>query len=252
MSDEVNEPAPEVHEEETAAPPAEPEPEPAPAEEAPKEEAPKKCASTCSGECPCDMILKPFQESEFFGKAKEVFLWKDLMISLAVFCVVNVFFVLLLCYDFTVLGLICWIAFFALLAGICFDIMHIVGFFKGEETPSQLADKQFAVPGEYIDGFFKLVADVVKAFLGVCVNAILIRSVPFSLGMVFGFLFLIYLSAKVGICGMLYVAILFCFIWFRLYQDHQAQIDDLFQKIKDAIKKQIDQLKEKLNKPKAQ
>jgi len=51
---------------------------------------------------------------------------------------------------------------------------------------------------------------------------------------------------------MLYVAILFCFIWFRLYEDHKQAVDDLFAKIKEFVKKQIDQLKEKLNKPKAE
>jgi len=54
-----------------------------------------------------------------------------------------------------------------------------------------------------------------------------------------------------GICAMLYVAILFCFIWFRLYNDHQAKIDELFQKAKDFIQQQIQQLKEKINKPKS-
>jgi len=242
--DQVNEPAPV---EESA--PAE---EPAPAEEAPKEESKPASSSSCSGECPWDMICKPFQESEFFGKAKEVFMWDDLMKSLLCFCVVNVFFVLILCYEFTVLGLICWIFFFALLAALCFDIMHVIAYFQGEDKKSMLADKNFEIPGEYIDGFFTLVAAVIKAFLGVCINAVLIRSVPFSLGMVFGFLFLIYLATKMGICAMVYVAILFCFIWFRLYRDHQAKIDELFQKLKDLINQQIQQLKEKLNKPKAQ
>jgi hypothetical protein len=225
----------------------------APAAEPPKEEeAPKAAAPACSGECPWEMIAQPFRESEFFAKAKEIFMWTDLMKSLAVFVVVNVFFVLLLCYDFTVLGLICWIAFFALLAALLFDIMYVIAYFKGGEAKSQLADKQFAVPGEYIDGFFNLAAAVFKAFLGVCVNAILLRSIPFSLGMIAGFLVLIYLAGHWGICGMLYVALLFCFIWFRLYNDHKDAIDDLFNKAKEFVQKQIEQLKEKLNKPKAE
>lgn len=235
-----------------------------PAEEPPKEEEPAKeeeeapkaaapaAASSCSGECPCEMIAQPFRDSEFFGKAKEIFMWNDLMKSLAVFVAVNVFFVLLLCYDFTVLGLICWIGFFALIAALIFDIMYVIAYFKGEEAKSNLADKQFAIPGEYIDGFFSLAAAVFKAFLGVCLNAILIRSVPFSLGMLGGFLVLIYLAGHWGICGMLYAAILFCFIWFRLYNDHKDAIDNLFAKAKEFVQKQIEQLKEKLNKPKAE
>jgi len=67
-----------------------------------------------------------------------------------------------------------------------------------------------------------------------------------------GFLVLIYLAGHWGFAGMLYAAILFCFIWFRLYNDHQQAVDDLWAKIKDAVNKQIEQLKEKLNKPKAQ
>jgi len=233
--------------------PEEPAPEAAAEPEAAEEKKEEKpAAAPCSGSCPCDMITEPFKKSEFFGKAKEIFMWNDLMVSLGVFCVVNVFFILLICYDFTVVGLICWISLFALLAALCFDIMHVIAYFKGENTPSQLADKNFAVPADYIKGFFELVAGVVEAFLGVCINAILIRSVPFSLGMIFGFLFIIYLAAKMGICGMLYAAILFCFIWFRLYNDHQAKIDELFQKLKDFVNQQIQQLKEKLNKPKAQ
>jgi len=51
---------------------------------------------------------------------------------------------------------------------------------------------------------------------------------------------------------MLYAAILFSFIWFRLYEDHKEGVDNLFAKIKEFIKKQFEQLKEKLNKPKAQ
>jgi len=247
MSDEVQEPAPV---EEPAA--EEPAPAEEPAAEEPKEEAPKAAAPACSGESPCDMICKPFQESEFFGKAKEIFMWTDLMKTLLAFCVINVFFVLLICYDFTVVGLICWIFFFALLAAICFDIMRIIAFFKGEEAQSQLAGKEFAVPGEYIDGFFNLVSGVVKAFLGVCINAVLLRSIPFSLGMIFGFLFLIYLAGHMGLCGMLYAAILFCFIWFRLYNDHKQAIDDLFEKVKKMIEEQIQKVKEQINKPKAQ
>jgi len=247
MSDEVQEPAPV---EESA--PVE-EPAPAQEEEAPKEEAPKASSgSACSGECPCDMICKPFQESEFFGKAKELFMWTDLMKSLLAFCIFQVFFVLLLCYDFTVIGLVCWVCFFALIAALCFDIQHVIAYFKGEDAKGQLADKNFEVPAEYIDGFFSLVAAVIKALIGVCVNAILIRSVPFSLGMIFGFLFTIYLSAKMGICGMLYAAIFFCFIWFRLYHDKKDTIDGLFQKLKDLINQQIQNIKEKINKPKAQ
>jgi len=241
--DQVNEPAP------VEDAPAE---EPAPVEEEKKEEAPKASAPACSGECPCEMISKPFEESPFFAQAKEIFMWKDLMKSLLVFCVVNVFFVLLICYEFTVIGLICWICFFALLAALCFDIMHVIAFFKGEDAKSQLADKNIPIPGEQIDGFFQLVGAVVKALLGVAVNAILIRSVPFSIGMIFGFLFLIYLAGHMGVCGMLYVAILFCFIWFRLYNDHKEAIDNLFQKIKDMVKQQIDNLKAKINKPKAE
>jgi len=244
MSDEqVNEPAP------AEEAPVE---ESAPVEEAPAEEKPKASSSSCSGECPCEMITKPFEESPFFAKAKEIFMWNDLMKSLLVFCVVNVFFVLLICYEFTVVGLICWIFFFALLAALVFDIMHVIAFFKGEDKPSLLADKNFEIPAEHIDGFFQLVGAVVKAFLGVCINAVLIRSVPFSLGMVFGFLFLIYLAGHMGICGMLYAAILFCFIWFRLYNDHKEAIDNLFQKAKDFVQQQFEQLKEKINKPKAQ
>jgi len=248
MSDE-NEPVPQEE-----VPAEEPPKEEAPAEEAPKEEEKPAAApaSAACGESPCEMIKKPFQDSPFFAKAKEIFMWGDLMKSLAVFCAVNVFFVLLLCYDFTVVGLICWICFFALLAALCFDIMRVIAFFKGENAESQLAGKDIPIPGEYIDGFFKLVGDIVKAFLGVCVNAVLIRSIPFSLGMIFGFLFLIYLAGKMGICAMVYVAILFCFIWFRLYNDHQQAIDDLWEKIKKMVNDQIQKVKEQINKPKAQ
>jgi len=221
-----------------------------PQTEEPKAEEPKKAAA-CTGDCPCDMILKPFQESKFFDKIKKVFLWDDLMISLAVFCAVNVFFVLLLCYEFTVLGLICWIAFFALIAGLIFDILRVIAYFKGEQAESKLASFNVEVPAEYIDGLFDLFKDMFKAFLGVCINAILVRSVVFSLSMLAGFLVLIYLASRVGICGMLYAAILFCFIWFRLYRDHKEGIDNLWEKIKDFAKKQFEKVKEQINKPKA-
>jgi len=251
---EEGEPAPAPVEEEKVEEPAPAEEpvaeEPPKEEEAPKESAPAPAA--CDGECPCEMIAKPFKESKFFEGLKEIFMWKDLMKSLAVFCAVNVFFILLICYDFTVLGLICWIAFFALLAFLCIDIMRVIAHFKGEQAESKVPVKEFKVPDEYIDGFFELVTSVIKAFLAVCVNAVLIKNVVFSVSMIFGFLFLIYLAGHMGITGMLYAAILFCFIWFRLYNDHQQAIDDLYAKIKAEIKKQIDQLKEKLNKPKAQ
>jgi len=222
------------------------------AEEAPAEE-PKKAAPACSGECPCEMISKPFQESKFFGEMKKIFLWKeDIMKSLAVFVVVNVFFLLLLCYDFTVVGLLCWIAFFATIAGLCFDILRVIAYFKNEQAESKLASFSFEVPAEWIDGAFEFFGSLFKAFLGVCVNAILVRNVVFSLSMLGGFLVLIYLATKWGICGMLYAAILFCFIWFRLYEDHKEGIDNLWEKIKDLVKKQFEQLKEKINKPKAQ
>jgi len=55
-----------------------------------------------------------------------------------------------------------------------------------------------------------------------------------------------------GLCGMLYAAILFCFIWFRLYNDHKQAIDDLFEKVKKMIEEQIQKVKEQINKPKAQ
>jgi len=244
------------------------EPAPAPVEEAPVEEAPAEepaaeekpaeepkketCSGTCDGEDPCEMIAKPFKESKFFEEMKEIFMWRDLMKSLAVFCAINVFFVLLLCYEFTVLGLICWIFFFVLIAALCFDAMRVIAYFKGEQAESRLAGKNIEVPEKYIDGIFDLFKDLFKAFLGVCINAILLKNIVFSLCMLGGFLFLIYLAGHMGICGMLYCAILFSFIWFRLYEDHKQAVDDLFAKLKDFVQKQIEQLKEKLNKPKAQ
>jgi len=243
------------------------EPAPAPVEEAPveeekpveepvqEEEKPaeeeKKPAPACSGECPCEMICKPFEESEFFGEMKAIFLWDDLIKSLAVFCALNVFFVLLLCYDFTVLGLICWVAFFATLAGLGVDIMRVIAYFKGEEAQSNLAGKEVELPAKYIDGFFDLVKSLLKAFLNVCLNAIFVKNVVFSLSMLAGFLVLIYLAGHWGIAGMLYAAILFCFIWFRLYRDHKDAVDNLFAKIKEQVQKLIEQVKEKINKPKS-
>jgi len=247
---EEGEPAP-APVEETKEEEPQPEPEPEPAAEEPKEEKPA-ASSSCSGEDPCAMIRKPFEESEFFGEMKKIFMWEDLMVSLAVFCAINVFFLVLICYEFTVLGLFCWICLFALLAGLCIDIMRVIAYFKGEEAKSNLADKNFEVPAKYIDGFFDLVKSLIKVFIAICVNAILVRSVVFSLGMIGGFLFLIYLSSHLGMCGMIYGFILFSFIWFRLYNDKQQMIDDLWAKIKAKVNEQIQQLKEKMNKPKAQ
>jgi len=247
MSEEqVNEPAPEVVEEEK---PAEEEPAPAPEEEKPAEE--KKAAPAPSGEDPWEMIKKPFEESEFFGEMKKIFMWEDLMVSLAVFCAINIFFLVLICYEFTTLGLFCWIALFLLIAGLCIDIMRVIAYFKNEDAPSKLADKNFEVPAKYIDGFFDLIKSILKVFLAICINAILVRNVVFSLGMIGGFLFIIYLAGHLGMRGMIYGFILFSFIWFRLYHDKQQMIDDLWAKIKDFVKKQIDQVKEKINKPKA-
>jgi len=244
--EEVNAPVEEAPVEET---PAE---EPAAEEPAAEEPKEKKAAPACSGECPMDMMYKPFQESEFFGEMKNIFMWKDLMISLAVFVAVNIFFVLLLCYDFTVLGLLCWIAFFATIAGLVFDILRVIAYFKDEQAESKLAGFNFEVPAKWIDGAFDFFKSLFKAFLGVCINAILVRDVVFSLCMLGGFLLIIYLAAHWGFAGMLYAAILFSFIWFRLYEDHKEGVDNLFAKIKEFIKKQFEQLKEKLNKPKAQ
>jgi len=244
MSEEqVQEPAPEVQEEKPA------EEEPAPVEEKPAEE--KKAAPAPSGEDPWEMIKKPFQESEFFGEMKKIFMWEDLMVSLAVFCAVNIFFLILICYEFTVLGLFCWIALFLLIAGLCIDIMRVIAYFKNEDAPSKLADKNVEVPAKYIDGIFDLFKSIVKVFIAVCINAILVRNIVFSLGMIGGFLFLIYLAGHLGMCGIIYGFILFSFIWFRLYHDKQQMIDDLWEKIKDFVKKQIEQVKEKINKPKA-
>jgi len=252
MSEE-GEPAPAPVEEEKVEEPAPEEPAPEePAPEEKKEEEPKKAAPACSGECPCEMICKPFQESPFFGEMKEIFMWKDLMKSLAVFVAVNIFFVILLCYDFTVLGLICWVAFFATIAGLGFDILRVIAYFKNEEAESKLKDWNFEVPAKYIDGFFEFFGSLVKAFLGVCINAVLVRNVVFSLSMLGGFLVIIYLAAHWGFAGIFYAAILFCFIWFRLYEDHKEGVDNLWAKIKEFVQKQFEQLKEKLNKPKAE
>jgi len=249
MSEE-GEPAPAPVEEEQKE--EEPAPE-QPVEEEKKEEEPAKASSSCSGECPCEMIRKPFEESEFFGEMKKIFMWEDLMPSLGVFCAINIFFLVLICYEFTVLGLFCWIAFFATIAGLCFDIMRVIAYFKGDkDAKSNLADKNFEVPAKYIDGFFDLVKSLIKVFIAIAINAILVRNVVFSLSMLFGFLFIIYLAGHLGMCGMLYGAILFCFIWFRLYHDKKETIDNLFAQLKDFVNKQIEQLKEKINKPKAQ
>jgi len=192
--EEVNAPVEEAPVEETPA--EEPKAE-EPAEE-PKEE--KKAAPACSGGSPMEMMYKPFQESEFFGDMKNIFMWKDLMISLAVFVVVNVFFVLLLCYEFTVLGLLCWIAFFATIAGLVFDILRVIAYFKDEQAESKLAGFNFEVPAKWIDGAFDFFKSLFKAFLGVCINAILVRDVVFSLCMLGGFLLIIYLAAHWGFC----------------------------------------------------
>jgi hypothetical protein len=256
MSEEEAGSAPEQVEE--PAPVEEPpkEEEPAPAEEK-KEEEPKKESAACSGECPCEMITKPFKESKFFDDMKKIFMWEDLMTSLAVFVVVNIFFILLLCYDFTVLGLICWIAFFGTLAGICIDIQRVIAHFKEQPEPESMFEKmefikKFEIPEEPIKGFFELATSVIVAFLNVCKNAILVKSVVFSLGMLIGFLVLICLAGKWGICGILYAAILFCFVWFRLYNDHKEGVDKCFAAIKEQIDKLIAKAKEAINKPKAQ
>jgi len=249
MSEEEQVQTPVENQEESA--PA-PEPEPEKKEEESARAAP---AAACSGECPCEMICKPFQESEFFAQAKEIFMWEPkVMKSLLAFCVINVFFILLLCYDFTVLGLICWICFFALLAALVFNIKWVIHYFKADfEGSDLLADKDIPYRAELmkgIDGFFGLISAIVQAILGVFFNAVLVRSVPFSLGMIFGFLFLIYLAGHMGICAMSYVAILFCFIWFRLYKECKGPIDDLFAKAKKFLEEQMEKLKGMLNKPK--
>jgi len=256
MSEEEAGSAPEQVEE--PAPVEEPpkEEEPAPVEEEKKEE-PKKESAACSGECPCEMIIKPFKESKFFDDMKKIFMWEDLMTSLAVFVVVNIFFILLLCYDFTVLGLICWIAFFGTLAGLCVDIQRVIAHFKEQPEPESMFEKmefikKFEIPEDPIKGFFELATSVIVAFLNVCKNAILVKSVVFSLSMLFGFLVLIYLAGKWGICGILYAAILFCFVWFRLYNDHKEGVDKCFAAIKEQIDKLIAKAKEAINKPKAQ
>jgi Reticulon. len=254
MSEEEVGTAPEQVEE--PAPVEEEKKEEEPAAEEPKEE-PKKEAAACSGECPCEMLCKPFQESKFFEDMKKVFMWDDLITSLAVFCAVNVFFVLLLCYDFTVLGLICWIAFFGTLAGLCVDIQRVIAHFQEKPEPESMFDKmefikKFEIPEDPIKGFFELATSVIVAFLNVCKNAILVKSVVFSISMLVGFLVLIYLAGKWGICGMLYAAILFCFIWFRLYRDHKEGVDNLFAKIKEQVNNLIQKAKEAINKPKAQ
>jgi len=256
MSEEEAGSAPEQVEE--PAPVEEPpkEEEPAPVEEEKKEE-PKKESAACSGECPCEMITKPFKESKFFEDLKKVFMWEDLMTSLAVFCAVNVFFILLLCYDFTVLGLICWIAFFGTIAGLCIDIQRVIHHFKEEPEGESNFEKmefikKFEIPEDPIKGFFELATSVIVAFLNVCKNAILVKSVVFSISMLVGFLVLIYLAGKWGICGMLYAGILFCFIWFRLYNDHKEGVDKLFATIKEQVEKLIQKAKEAINKPKAQ
>jgi len=261
MSEEEAGSAPEVQEEEPAPVEEEKkEEEPAPAEEEKKEEEPKKeSAPACSGECPCEMITKPFKESKFFEDMKKIFMWEDLMVSLAVFCAVNVFFVLLLCYDFTVLGLICWIAFFGTLVGLCIDIQRVIHHFKEEPEGESMFEKvmpecvkNFQIPEDPIKGFFELATSVIVAFLNVCKNAIYVKSVVFSISMLVGFLVLIYLAGKWGICGMLYAGILFCFIWFKLYNDHKEGVDKLFATIKEKVQELINKAKEAINKPKAQ
>jgi len=259
MSEEEAGSAPEQVEETPAEQPQEEAPAEEPKEEeAPKEEAPKAAAPSCSGECPCKMFTEPFEKSPFFNDMKEIFLWKDLMKSLAVFCAVNVFFVLLLCYDFTVLGLLCWIAFFLTIVGLIIDVQRVIAHFKGEAEPETMFNKfpetvtKVEIPEGPIKGFFELVTSLIIAFLNVCLNAIFVKDICFSLGMLGGFLVLIYLAAKWGVAGMLYAGILFCFIWFRLYQDHKEGIDNLFAKLKEQVNKLIETIKEKINKPKAQ
>jgi len=223
-----------------------------PAAEEPKAEESAPAAS-CSGECPCKMITEPFEKSKFFEQLKEIFMWKDLMKSLAVFCAINVFFVLLICYDFTVLGLICWVAFFALLAALAMDCMRVIAYFKdGKNEESKIPIKEIPLPVEIIDGLFDLVKEIFKAFLGVCINAVLVKDVVFSVSMVFGFLFIIYLAGHMGLTGMVYALLLFSFIWFRLYNDHKEAVDNLFAKLKAFVKEQFDKLKEMINKPKSQ
>lgn len=217
-----------------------------------KSEEPAKCTTECCGacECPCKMLCEPFEKSEFFAEMKELFMWDNLMRSLLAFAVMNVFFLLVLYFKFSVFGLVCWALFFALLAALAYDFQHVLGFFQKKEVPSRFAEMKFEVPAKYIDGFFSLVASLVKAFLGVALNAIMIRCVPFSLAMVGVFLVLIFLAGHVCCFCTLYVALLFCFIWFRLYRDQKKAIDDLSAKAKDFAKKQIELVKEKINKPK--
>ena len=208
----------------------------------------KECCCEC--ECPCKMLCEPFEKSEFFGEMKKLFMWDNVMQSLLAFAVMNVFFLLILYFKFSVFGLVCWVLFFALLAALAYDFQHVLGYFQKKEVPSRFAENKCEVPAKYIDGFFTLVASIVNAFLGVALNAIKIRCVPFSLAMIGVFLVLIFLAGHVCCFCTLYIALLFCFVWFRLYRDQKNAIDELFAKAKNFAKQQIELVKEKINKPK--
>lgn len=235
--------------------PVEEQPEQNQEEEVAAKAAEPACCGECCCKCPCKVLCEPFQKSKLFGKLKKLFMWEKPINSAIALGVFTGVFVLIRCFNFTVYGLFFWAMFLGLLAALGMDIQRIIKFFKGVDEPSRLADKKIDVPAEYIDGFFQLVADFVKALCEFAADVVLLRNIQLSLSMVLGSIILIVLAGHVRLITMLYVAIVICFIWFRLYHEQHEKIDKLAAKVVDMAKEQIKKIKEKIEakeKPKQQ
>jgi hypothetical protein len=243
---------------------AEEEPELAPVEE-PEEEPEEECAqppcdkdkegaACCApcGACPGTKFCDELKKVEIFEEVKEIFMWRNLVKSLAVFVVVNVFFLLILQCGFSFVGLASWIVLFVLLAALGYDFQFVLGHFKGAEPKpvSKLAEKKIEVPEKYIDGFFQLPAALTKAAVSIVIDVVTLRCVEFSLAMVGITLFFVMLSRCMRFSTMIYIVLLISFVWPRLYHEQKENIDKLCGKVVELCKVQIQNLKEKMNKPK--
>lgn len=216
-----------------------------------KDEAPA-CDGKCKCECPCKVLCEPFKNSELFGKLMKLFLWEKPVASAKALGVFTGLFVLFHCFDFTPYGLLFWAMLLGVLAALVYDVQRVINFFKDVDTPSRLPEKKCSVPDECIDDFFRLVADVVKAVLAFALDVVRVRSIPLSLSMVPLTIILIAIAGHMRFVTIVYVAILFSFVWFRLYKEKHDKIDELAAKLVAMIKEQIKNLKKKMNKPKSQ
>jgi len=179
-------------------------------------------------------FISIIKADSMYNEASKIFLWTDLVRTGLIFGVINAFYFLLEFYDYTVVTLISYLA--LALALVCFSYTNFVilksKWIQGKEAENPFLERfkniKFHISPQSVSQHCNTIVDILNLAIDnmreifYCINNT-------KTGL---WIFYFYLIATVGSwfggATLLYLISLILFIWPRLYQEKQKEIDHFY------------------------